>query len=75
MCLAKAYFNKQDNEPVLQDIAYMRLYDDSVELETLFGQGKVIPGKVIEINFSTSKILLEEYRTADSSVKEEDVVN
>ena len=75
MCLAKAYFNKQDNEPVLQDIAYMRLYDDSVELETLFGQGKVIPGRVIEINFSTSKILLEEYRTADSSVKEEDVVN
>ena len=74
MCLAKAYFNKQDNEPVLQDIAYMRLYDDSVELETLFGQGKVIPGRVIEINFSTSKILLEEYRTADSSVKEEDVV-
>lgn len=67
MCLAKAYLNKQDNEPVLQDIAYIRLHDNRVELETLFGQGKVIPGRVIEIDFSTSKILLEQYRTADSA--------
>ena len=66
MCLAKAYLNKQDNEPVLQDIAYMRLHDNRVELETLFGEGKVIPGRVIEIDFSTSKILLEQYRTAGS---------
>ena len=61
MCLAKAYLNKQDNEPVLQDISYIRLHDDSVELETLFGQGKVIPGRIIEIDFATSKILLEQY--------------
>ena len=66
MCLAKAYINKQDNEPVLQDIAYIRLHDNRVELETLFGQGKVIPGRVIEIDFSTSKILLEQYHTAGS---------
>jgi len=66
VCLAKAYLNKQDNEPVLQDIAYIRLHDNCVELETLFGQEKVIPGRVIEIDFSTSKILLEQYRT-DSS--------
>ena len=66
MCLAKAYLSKQDNEPVLRDIAYIRLHDNRVELETLFGQGKVIPGRVIEIDFSTSKILLEQYRTAES---------
>lgn len=63
MCLAKAYLNKQDDEPVLQDIAYLRLRDNRVELETLFGQGKTISGRVIEIDFSTSKILLEQCHT------------
>ena len=66
MCLAKAYLNKQDNEPVLQDIAFIRLHDNHVELETLFGQEKVIQGRVIEIDFSTSKILLEQYHTTGS---------
>ncbi len=61
MCLAKAYLNKQDNEPVLQDIAYIRLHDDRVELETLFSQGKVVPGRIIEIDFAASKILIEQY--------------
>lgn len=66
MCLAKAYLNKWGDEPVLQDIAYMRLQDNRVELETLFGEGKVILGRVIEIDFSTSKILLEQYLTTGS---------
>jgi predicted RNA-binding protein len=60
MCLAKAYLNKSADDPILQDIARMRLHDDRVELETLFGEEKVIPGRVIEIDFSTSKILLSE---------------
>jgi len=67
VCLAKAYLNNKDNEPVLQDISYIRLQENRVELETLFGEGKVIPGRVIEIDFSTSKILLEEYHTADNA--------
>ena len=67
MCLAKAYLNKRGDEPVLQDIAHMRLHDGRVELETLFGEGKVIPGRVIEIDFSTSKIFLEQYLTAGSA--------
>jgi predicted RNA-binding protein len=60
MCLAKAYLNKWDNEPVLQDIAHMRLHNERVELETLFGEETVIPGKVVEVDFATSKILLNE---------------
>jgi len=67
VCLAKAYSNKQDNEPVLQDIAYMRLHDGQVELETLLGKEKVIQGRVVEVNFATSKIFLEQYLT-DGSV-------
>lgn len=65
MCLAKAYLNKWGNEPVLQDIAYMRLHRERVELETLFGEEKVISGRVVEIDFSTSRILLDTNRKAD----------
>jgi len=62
VCLAKAYLNKWGNEPVLQDIAHMQLCDGRVELETLLGEEKVIPGKVVEVDFTTSKILLDEDR-------------
>ncbi len=60
MCLAKAYLNKWAGEPVLQDITHMRLHDDRVELETLFGEERVISGRVVEIDFSTSKIVFNE---------------
>jgi predicted RNA-binding protein len=67
VCLAKAYLNKWADEPVLHDIAHMRLHDDRVELETLFGEGRVISGRVIEVDFSTSKILLSESVKADKA--------
>jgi predicted RNA-binding protein len=67
MCLAKAYLNKWADEPVLQDIAHMRLHNDQVELETLFGEERVISGRVVEIDFSTSKILLNESVKADKA--------
>ena len=64
MCLAKAYLNKWDDEPVLQDITHMRLHGGRVELETLLGEEKVIPGRVVEVDFATSRILLDEHREA-----------
>ena len=64
MCLAKAYPNKWDEEPVLQDIAHMRLHGSRVELETLLGEEKVIPGRVVEVDFATSRILLDDHREA-----------
>lgn len=67
MCLAKAYLNKWGDEPVLQDIAHMRLHRERVELETLLGEEKVIPGRVVEVDFATSRILLDEHRKADKS--------
>jgi len=59
VCLAKAYLNKWGDEPVLEDIAHMRLRGEQVELETLLGEEKVIPGKVVEVDFIASKILLD----------------
>lgn len=67
MCLAKAYLNKWGDEPVLQDIAHMRLHGERVELETLFGEERVVSGRVVEIDFSTSKILLNESVKADKA--------
>jgi predicted RNA-binding protein len=61
MCLAKAYLNEWNDEPVLQDIAHMRLHDERVELETLFGEEKVILGRVVEVDFAASKVLLNEH--------------
>ena len=66
MCLAKAYLKQCGDEPVLEDIAHMRLRGKHVELETLLGEEKVIPGRVVEIDFSTSKILLDECCEAES---------
>jgi len=63
--LAKAYLNKWGDEPVLQDIAHMRLHGERVELETLLGEEKVIPGRVVEVDFATSRILLDEHREPD----------
>lgn len=65
MCLAKAYLNKWDAEPVLQDIAHMRLHRGQVELEALLGEKKVIPGRVVEVDFTTSRILLNEHHGAE----------
>jgi predicted RNA-binding protein len=67
MCLAKAYLNKWGGEPVLEDVSHMRLREKQVELETLLGEEKVIPGTVVEVDFATSRILLDERRGADSS--------
>ena len=63
--MAKAYLNKWSDEPVLQDIAHMRLRGEQVELETLLGEEKVIPGRVVEVDFATSRILLDEHREPD----------
>ena len=67
MCLAKAYLNKRDDEPVLQDIAHMRLHDGRIEMRTLLGEEKAISGKVIEVDFTTSRILLDERRDVEKS--------
>jgi len=64
MCLATAYLSEGSGEPVLRDIAYMRFDGDSVELETLFGEEKVIPGRVREVDFSTSKIILDQHHAS-----------
>ena len=59
MCLATAYLNKGGDEPVLRDIAHVRFDGENVAMETLFGEEKVIQGRLLEVDFSTSKIILD----------------
>ena len=60
MCLAAAYSGAEVGEPVLREIARMRLDGDTIELETLFGERKVLRGRVTEVDFMNSKITIEQ---------------
>lgn len=60
MCLAKAYMKGKDGELLLEDIAHLQINGERVRLETLFGEEKVVTGKALEIDFSSSKITIDE---------------
>ena len=59
MCLASAYFDNENGQLILKDIAHLKFNGDNVELETLFGEGKSVQGRVVEVDFFSSKIILE----------------
>lgn len=56
MCLATAYLTKGDKEPILSDIAHVRFDGERVEMKTLFGNERVVKSRLVEVDFSTSKI-------------------
>lgn len=56
MCLATAYLTKEDKEPILSDIAHVRFDGERVEMKTLFGNERVVKSRLVEVDFSTSKI-------------------
>lgn len=64
MCLAVAYPSAGSSEPVLENITHIKLDDSRIQMETLFGQEKVVPGKVVEVDFVTSKVIVELYHTS-----------
>jgi predicted RNA-binding protein len=61
MFLAKAYLNEWCDKPVLQDITHILLRGEQVQIETHLGKKKVIPGRIIKIDFINSRVLLDEY--------------
>ena len=65
MCLAKAFINNSSKQPILEDIARMRVHKDRVKLETLLGEEKVVTGNVVEVDFAASRILLDEHPEPD----------
>ena len=67
MCLAAAYLNNEGEEPILRDIAHMRFNGDRVEMETLLGEERAVSGRVLEVDFFTSKIILEQHHATEDS--------
>jgi predicted RNA-binding protein len=63
MCLAKAYTNREMVEPILENISHMDLDGKSIRMETMFGEEKVIKGKVLEVDFENSKVIVDLYNT------------
>jgi predicted RNA-binding protein len=57
--MAKLYEAKEDDKPVLEDIARLTIADQRVEVETIFGEKKVFEGKVRHVDFLKSQIQLE----------------
>jgi len=59
MCLSKVYEVSENGDPILEDVAYMVIDGNRVEIETLFGEKKVFQGKVREVDFVRSTVRLE----------------
>jgi predicted RNA-binding protein len=60
MCMAKLYEAKEDDKPVVENIARLTIADGQVEVDTLFGEKKVFRGQVRQIDFLKSRIQFEE---------------
>lgn len=59
MCLAKVYQDMESDKPILEDLAHVIIDGNRLELETLFGDRKVFLGKVREIDFVKSRVVIE----------------
>ena len=59
MCLASAYWSGESDQPILQDIALMLVNGDDVNLQTLFGEQESVQGRVMEVDFEQSRIIME----------------
>jgi len=61
MCLAKAYPNSERSRSFLENITYMKLNGDCIQIETMFGEETVIQGRVLEVDFENSKVIVEPF--------------
>ncbi|MFP3975361.1 MAG: CooT family nickel-binding protein [Dehalococcoidia bacterium] len=59
MCLARAYFGEDEASPVLEDVARLTIEGDKLRLTSLFGEEKEVHGKIKEIDFMNSRVVLE----------------
>ena len=69
MCLAAAYQSTESDQPILQEIAHVRIDGNELELETLFGDRKVLQGKIREIDFVNSKLIVETQPLSQTATK------
>ena len=49
----------EGDKPILEDIAYMIVEGERIEVETLLGERKVFQGRVRQVDFIKSRVQLE----------------
>jgi len=61
MCLANAYLSAEASRPFLKNITDLKLAGDDIQMETMFGEETVIQGRVLEVDFENSKIIIQPF--------------
>lgn len=60
MCLAKAYLeDRNDSEPVLEDVASLAVDEDTVVLTNLLGEEKKVSGNLKRVDFQNNELHIE----------------
>ncbi len=60
MCLAKAYLGgKGEEEFLMEEIASIKAEDGKLLVMSLFGEKKEIAARIREIDFKSSRVILE----------------
>jgi len=60
MCETNAYVVRGGKEElIMEDVALARPKDRGLELKDIFGEQKIVPGKIKEIQFTGHKIVIE----------------
>lgn len=62
MCLA--YANTGMSEPIFENITYIELDGQRIRMQTMFGEEKIIPGRVLEVDFENSRVIVDLYNTS-----------
>lgn len=64
MCLAKAYPYTGMSEPIFENITHIELDGQRIRMQTMFGEEKIIPGRVLEVDFENSRVIVDLYNTS-----------
>jgi predicted RNA-binding protein len=59
VCLANVYQNENGRTLIVKGVAYLKVDGDRVKVENLAGETKVLQGRIKEIDFMNSDILVE----------------
>ena len=60
MCLANIYQNTRTAKPLIKSVARLRVDGNQVVAETLMGESQIVSGKITEIDFVNSDVIVEE---------------
>ena len=60
MCLANIYRHGNGGKLIIKDIAYLKVDGDQIEVENLAGESKILQGRIKEIDFMNSDIIVDE---------------